>query len=164
MKFLGHPLHQQLIVFPLGLLSTAVIFDIIALAGGNHYWFEIAYWLIAAGIIGGLAAAVFGLMDWLGLPSNTRAKRIGLWHGGGNLVVLIFFAASWWVRKPSPGEPGYGLALSFIGIAVALVSGWLGGELVDRMGVGVDEGANLNAPSSLSSPTVRTKHPAKRAA
>jgi hypothetical protein len=30
------------------------------------------------------------------------------------------------------------------------VTGWLGGELVDRMGVGVDRGAHLNSPSSLS--------------
>lgn len=164
MKFLGHPVHQQLIVFPLGLLGTEVIFDIIALVGGNHYWFGIAYWLIAAGIIGGLTAAVFGLIDWLGLPWDTRAKRIGLWHGGGNLVVLILFAGSWWMRKPTPLEPGYALTLSFTGVAVALVSGWLGGELVDRMGVGVDDGANLNAPSSLSKTNARSKVPSKRAA
>jgi uncharacterized membrane protein len=164
MKLFGHPVHQQLIVFPLGLLSTGVIFDIIALAGGNHFWFEIAFWLIAAGIIGGLAAALFGLMDWLGLPANTRAKRIGSWHGGGNLVVLILFAASWWLRKPAPLEPGSAPVLSFIGVALALVSGWLGGELVDRMGVGVDEGANLNAPSSLNSRSTRPKSPVKRAA
>jgi hypothetical protein len=31
-----------------------------------------------------------------------------------------------------------------------LVTGWLGGELVDRLGVGVDEGANLNATNSLA--------------
>jgi uncharacterized membrane protein len=164
MKLFGHPVHQQLIVFPLGLLSTAVIFDVIALAGGNHFWFEIAFWLIAAGIIGGLAAAVFGLMDWLGLPANTRAKRIGLWHGGGNLVVLILFGASWWLRKPAPRDPGYALVLSFIGVGLALVGGWLGGELVDRMGVGVDEGANLDAPSSLSARSARTRSPVKRAA
>jgi hypothetical protein len=29
-------------------------------------------------------------------------------------------------------------------------TGWLGGELVDRLGVGVDRGAHLDAPSSLS--------------
>jgi hypothetical protein len=32
-----------------------------------------------------------------------------------------------------------------------LITGWLGGELVDRLGVGVDEGAHVNAPSSLKS-------------
>ena len=41
--------------------------------------------------------------------------------------------------------------LSFVGGGLALVTGWLGGELVDRLSVGVDEGAHVNAPSSLSS-------------
>jgi len=40
--------------------------------------------------------------------------------------------------------------LSFIGAGMAGVGGWLGGELVERLGVGVHEGANLDAPSSLS--------------
>jgi uncharacterized membrane protein len=30
-KALGHPIHQVLIVFPLGLLATAVVFDILRL-------------------------------------------------------------------------------------------------------------------------------------
>ncbi len=161
MKLLGHPLHQQWMVFPLGLLGTAVVFDIIALVGGNHYWFEIAFWPTAAGVIGGLAAAIFGLTDWTGLPANTRAKRIGLWYGGGNLVALILFVASWRLRNPDPTETGPTLALSFIGVAIALVSGWLGGEHLGSLGVSADEGANLNAPSSLSA---WPKAPAERLA
>ena len=47
---------------------------------------------------------------------------------------------------PSTGA----FVLSFIAVALALVTGWLGGELVDRLGVGVDRGAHLDAPSSLS--------------
>src|SRR5437764_15366869 len=73
-KLLGHPVHPMLIVFPLGLLATAVIFDVIALATGNGAWSGIAYYLIPAGLIGGLVAAVFGLIDWLAIPYNTRAK------------------------------------------------------------------------------------------
>ncbi|HEX2909907.1 MAG TPA: DUF2231 domain-containing protein [Chloroflexia bacterium] len=150
-KLLGHPIHPMLIVFPLGLLATAVIFDVIYLASGNALWTEMAFYMIAAGIVGGLLAAVFGLIDWLGLPSNTRAKAVGLWHGAGNVVVVALFAVSWWLRLGTPRDPG-GLALvfSFVAVALALVTGWLGGELVDRLGVGVDQGAHLNAPSSLS--------------
>src|SRR5690606_32914188 len=61
-KLLGHPIHQMLIVFPLGLLATAVIFDVIGLFRGGD-WGQMAYYMIAAGIIGGLVAAVFGLLD-----------------------------------------------------------------------------------------------------
>jgi uncharacterized membrane protein len=45
--------------------------------------------------------------------------------------------------------------LSFMGAGLALLTGWLGGELVDRLGVGVDDGAHPNAPSSLSHRVIR---------
>lgn len=107
--------------------------------------------MIAAGIIGGLLAAVFGLIDWWAIPSGTRAKKIGLMHGGVNVVVVLLFIGSWLLRNPAPQDPSStALALSFIALALALVGGWLGGELVDRLGVGVDNGAHLDAPSSLS--------------
>ena len=151
MKLFGHPVHPMLIVFPLGLLGMAVIFDIIQMITGNGYWSEIAFWMIAAGVLSGVVAAPFGAIDWLAIPSDTRASRVGFLHGVGNVVVLVLFAASWWMRRDVPATPGtLAMALSFVALALALVTGWLGGELVDRLGVGVDEGANLNAPSSLS--------------
>ena len=107
--------------------------------------------MIAAGIIGGLVSAVFGLIDWLGLDGGTRAKRIGALHGLGNVVVVALFAGSWLIRRPLPlNPPVLAFVLSYLGAGLAGVTGWLGGELVDRLGVGVDEGANVNAPSSLS--------------
>jgi uncharacterized membrane protein len=150
-KLLGHPVHPMLIVFPLGLLATAVAFDLVALAQNDSSWFHISFWMIAAGIIGGLCAAVFGLVDWLAIPGGTRAKRIGLWHGGLNVLVVLLFAVSWFIRKGGEEVPSTGaLVLTFGAVVIALVAGWLGGELVDRLGVGVDKGAHLNAPSSLS--------------
>lgn len=150
-KLVGHPIHQMLVVFPLGLLATAVIFDIVMLWQNNPEWSIAAFYMMCAGIIGGLLAAVFGLIDWLAIPSGTRAKAIGAWHGLGNVVVLVLFAASWSMRFEDPGTPSHSaLTLSFVGACLALVTGWLGGELMDRLGVGIDDGANLNAPSSLT--------------
>ena len=155
-KIVGHAVHQMLIVFPLGLFSTAVIFDVIHLISGGATWSLVSYWMIAAGIIGGLCAALFGAIDWSKIPSGTRAYRIGVLHGLGNVVVVALFAVSWWLRRPDPGNPS-AVAIGFmiLGAALSLVTGWLGGELVDRLGVGVDDGANLNAPSSLSSKATR---------
>ena len=137
-KLLGHPIHPMLIVFPLGLLATAVIFDVISQVGGNGAWSGMAFYLIAAGLIGGLSAAIFGLIDWLAIPSGTRAKAIGLWHGVGNVVVVALFALSWSLRRGTPNAPGtLALTLSFAGVLLALVTGWLGGEMAYRHRIGV---------------------------
>ena len=150
-KLAGHPVHPMLIVFPLGLLATAVVFDIIYLVSDNSQWTLAAYYMIGAGVIGGLAAALAGWIDWFAVPGGTRAKRIGLWHGGGNVVVLALFILSWILRRATPDIPPTGAIVAGLGgFVLAAVTGWLGGELVDRLGVGVDEGAHLNAPSSLS--------------
>ena len=151
-KLFGHPIHPMLIVLPLGLLATALIFDILYLITGNGALATVAFWNILAGIIGGLLAAVFGLIDWLAIPGGTRAKQVGLLHGVGNVVVVGLFAVSWLLRLNTAGNvpDTLPLILELVAVALALVTGWLGGELVDRLGVGVDEGANLNAPNSLS--------------
>jgi uncharacterized membrane protein len=155
-KLLGHSVHQMLIVFPLGLLAMALIFDSLAIGLANGYWSEISYWMIAAGVVTGLLAAPFGFVDWLAIPTGTRAKRIGAVHGLGNVVVVLMFGLSWWMRRDAPRAPEtLALALSFAAGGLALVTGWLGGELVDRLAVGVDEGAHPDAPSSLKTRRVR---------
>jgi uncharacterized membrane protein len=142
--------------FSIGAISDSRYLDLIYLVGRNTTMATIAYWMIAAGIIGALAAAPFGWIDWFAIPRGTRAKSVGLWHGAGNVVVLLLFAASWVFRHNQPEAPAaLGFALSFLGAGLALVTGWLGGELVDRLSVGVNDGANINAPSSLSKRPVR---------
>jgi len=141
----------MLIVFPLGLLTVAAIFDVIYVCTYNGQWSNLSYWMITSGIIGGLIAAVFGIIDWFGIPEDTRAKYIGLIHGCSNVIVVILFIVSWFMRRPNPGTPGMtAMMLGWIGIVIALFGSWLGGELVYRLNVGVDRGANLDAPNSLS--------------
>ena len=148
---MGHPAHPMLVVFPMGLLTMAVIFDLISLGTAEGYWSGIAYYLIAAGVIGGLIAAPFGLIDWLSIPSGTRAKSVGLYHAVGNVAALLFFVISWLMRRGTvETPPTSAIVLGLVGLGIMFVTGWLGGELVDRLGVGVDDGAHLNAPNSLS--------------
>src|SRR5215208_6813558 len=141
-KLLGHPVHPMLIVLPLGLFIAAVVFDGVYLWRGSPAFATVAYWNIAAGIIGGLLAAVFGLIDWLAIPTGTRAKRIGLLHGGSNVIVVLIFAAVWWMRADTPElTPTTNLfLLEIVALVLGSVAGWLGGELVDRLAVGVDDG------------------------
>src|SRR5436190_21867327 len=96
---LGHPVHPMLIVFPVGLFVTAVVFDAIDMFGGSPVFGLVAYWMLAAGLVGAVLAAVFGLVDWLGISPGTRAKRIGALHGLGNVVVVALFFVTWPVRS-----------------------------------------------------------------
>jgi uncharacterized membrane protein len=154
-KLAGHYIHPMLIVFPLGLFVTAIIFDVIHFITGTPLWSVIAYWMICAGIIGGLVAAVFGLVDWLSLSRGSRAYRIGAWHGVGNVVVVVLFALSWLMRRADPGAPSVGaFIMVLVGGGLGLITGWLGGELVERLGIGVDKGAHPDAPSSLTTKNV----------
>lgn len=157
-KLLGHPIHQMLIPLPLGVLAISLIFDLIGKFVGSPNLHEAAYYMIAAGVISGLVAAVFGFIDFLAIPSGTRAKRVGRLHGIGNVVVVVLFAASWFLRRDNPAQPEIlAIVLSAAAATLSGVTGWLGGELVDRLGVGVDDGANLDAPSSLRGPVGTTR-------
>jgi Predicted membrane protein (DUF2231) len=94
-KLAGHAVHPMLITLPLGLLGTAVVFDILYLITDTKGFATASFYMVAAGVIGGLLAAVFGLWDWLAIPAATRAKRVGLWHGVATW--------SWWCCSPWPG-------------------------------------------------------------
>jgi uncharacterized membrane protein len=156
-RLLGHPIHQMLVVFPVGLLASAALFDLIHLWRGGD-WSLAAYYMIAAGVVAGLFAAVFGLIDWLAIPPGTRAKRVGAWHGCGNVVVVALFAVSWYLRRGTPAvPPGPAIALALAGLALVGVTAWLGGEMVDQLGIGVSTGAHPDAHSSLKGPAIRTR-------
>ncbi|MFT3859055.1 MAG: DUF2231 domain-containing protein [Aquabacterium sp.] len=152
-KLLGHPVHQMLIVFPLGLLGASVVFDLLHRLTDLPSMAPVAYWTMAGGLLSGVLAAPFGTIDWLAIPKGTRAKAVGALHGGGNVLVLLLFLGSWLSRHAHDmAATNAATAMSLAGLALAMVTAWLGGELVDRLGIGVSEQAHLNAPSSLRQP------------
>ncbi|HEX7151390.1 MAG TPA: DUF2231 domain-containing protein [Thermoanaerobaculia bacterium] len=127
-------LHQVVIVFPLGLLATSFFFDLAWLAMHRPELQRAAFRMIAIGVVLGLVAALLGLRDWLAIPRGTRARRIGALHGVANVVVLLLFAASWMLRRANVEQLDVAtLALSGAGVALSMIAGWLGGQLVDRM-------------------------------
>ena len=147
----GHPIHPMLIPFPVAFLVGTLVVDIVFASTGDAFWARAAFWLLAAGIVMGALAAVFGLIDFLA-HERVRALNAAWVHFLGNaaaIVLSIWNIAQRW-NDAAAGATGLGIALSAIVVAILLVTGWLGGELVDRMGVGVDDGAHLDAPSSLS--------------
>jgi uncharacterized membrane protein len=151
-RALGHPMHPMLIVFPLGLWTAAVIFDLVYVLNGNETFSQVGFWNITAGLVGALVAAVTGLVDWLAIPGGTRAKSVGLLHGALNAGVVVLFLIAWLIRLDTAGhQPGaLGFVIEVVAIAVGTGAAWFGGELVGRLGIGVDEDAHVDAPGSVS--------------
>jgi uncharacterized membrane protein len=134
----GHPLHTMLIVFPVGLLIFSLICDLCSLGSANPAtWATVALYRMVGGFIGALVAAVPGLIDLLSL-TDPQIKKIAIIHMSINLAVVALFAVNIWLRLGGAGNTGTPLILSVIAIAILAVSGWLGGEMVHRHGVGVD--------------------------
>lgn len=152
-KVLGHAIHPILVMFPAGLLLTAVVFDLLRLVTGKKQWGDVAYWNMVGGVGSGYVAAVPGLVDWLFLPKGSRAKRVGLAHAITNNVGLALFIASVVLRRRNPDEPSTAaVATALAGASAIGLGGYLGGELVERLGVGITTGANINAPPTLTHP------------
>lgn len=139
----GHPFHPILVTVPIGAWVASLIFDVASRVDGDGSpaLVEGAYWLIGIGIIGAIAAALFGLLDLLAIPRRTRAMRFGLMHLALNLGVVALFVGDFLWRRDTYQEaietPTGPLLLSAAALVVLAVSGWIGGMLAYRFGVRV---------------------------
>ena len=137
-SLLKHPIHPMLVPFPIALWSFSLISDAVyGLGWGGTLWNEIAFYTMAGGIVGALAAAVPGLTDYLSM-SDQETSKIAKTHMIVNLMVVGIFIADLWLRTMFAPGAGLPVVLSVIGVALLGVSGWLGGELVYVHGVGVE--------------------------
>jgi uncharacterized membrane protein len=138
----GHPIHPMLIPFPIALWVFSFIADIVYLWRGNTGWEWMATWTLLAGCLGAIVAAIFGLIDYLAIKDKKVAK-VANWHARFNVLALLLFAASWYLRRGVDFENPNGrltipIALSAVGVICVAISGYLGGELVFKHGVGVN--------------------------
>lgn len=137
-----HPIHPMLIPFPIALWVFSFIADLIYLWRGNPVWRDfIAFYTLLGGIIGAALAAVPGIIDWLSLK-DPQVVKIANWHARLNVIALLIFAASFYLRTTSgaslvSGSYTIPVALSVVGVILISISGWLGGELVFNHGVAV---------------------------
>lgn len=140
----GHPIHPMLVTLPIGLWVFSFVADLIYAFGSvTAVWKAVAFYTMAGGLVGALAAAIPGLIDLLSLPPGIRSTAIK--HMAINLTVVAIYAINLWLRSATPdfgGARGLDLPvwLSLLTIAMLLVSGWLGGKLVYEGGVGVSVG------------------------
>jgi uncharacterized membrane protein len=139
----GHPIHPMLIPFPIALWVFSLIADLIYVWRDNPVWRDyVAFYALLAGIIGAALAAVFGIIDWLSIKDR-EVKKIADWHARLNVIALLIFAASFYLRTTGgarlvSGSYTIPLVLSVVGVILITISGYLGGELVFKHGVAVN--------------------------
>jgi len=152
-KLLGHALHPLAVTFPIAMLFSVPIFDVVQMAARDGaFWARFCFWITAVGLAGGSVAAVLGFIDWYwGVPKGTRAYRIGLWHLLLNAAAVGCYAIAFAFRlERHIVQPLFApFCMDLSGLMVLALSGWLGAELVQQHGMGINVGAHVNAPSSL---------------
>lgn len=137
----GHPIHPMLIPSPLALWTTSFAVDVLFYFHRNTSLLLISKFMIAAGILGALAAAIPGIIDWLAIKDR-EAKKVANWHARLNVIALIVFAVSLYLRTGRGGEMVnrhlmIPFLLSLVGVILISISGYLGGDLVFKHGIGV---------------------------
>ena len=142
-RIFGHPIHPMIIPFPFALWTFSLIADLIYLFGGyNYVWENVAFYTLAGGLAGGVLAAIPGIVDYFSI-GDRKVSNIAAWHARFNVVALLSFAASFYLRTASGSRMVGGsltipVLLSAFGFLLIGVSGWLGGELVYKHHVGVE--------------------------
>lgn len=151
-----HPIHPMLIPLPIGLWIFSLACDLIfRFLSEDLIWDQMAFYTMAGGLVGALAAALPGFIDLLSLR-DPAARRIALAHMITNLATVALYAVNLWLRTTSPPGAGTPVVLSIVGVILLGLAGWLGGELVFRHGVAVASGS-LPPGSSATAGTSRSE-------
>jgi uncharacterized membrane protein len=129
-----HPLHPMLIPFPVAFLVGALVADLAFIGTGDGFWASASTWLIGAGIVMALLAAVAGFTDFLGEP-RIRALNDAWYHMIGNLTAVLIAIINFLLRYNEGAEAAirpWGVVLSIV--VVAILTGWNGWEMVYSRG------------------------------
>ncbi len=140
----GHPIHPMMVALPIGLWVFSFACQIIALFAHDSIWLTVALYSAGGGVLGALGAALPGFIDLLAIDDD-HVRSYGIKHMTANLIAVCVWAVSFWFLLPSKLNQTVALGASVVGMLLIGYSGWLGGEMVYRHGVGV-KSAGENVP------------------
>ena len=136
----GHPIHPMLVPIVIGFYIAAVLADFAYSRAPSPFWAEGASWLLVGTLVAGSIAAIPGIIDYQSID-RIRRLPIARYHAMGNAGFLLVVAWNYFQRLHHPGTvPSGGFTLTLLGFAMLCVSGWLGGEMSYRHGIGVSRG------------------------
>jgi uncharacterized membrane protein len=139
-KVKGHPIHVMLVPFPIAFWAATLFCDIAYWYTGTGGWAVSAAWLLGAGLVMAALAASAGFIDFLG-SDRIRALSHAWQHMIGNFIAVVLAIVSLYLRLAYGVEAmavPAGVLLSLAIIGILGFTGWLGGEMVYRHGVGVE--------------------------
>lgn len=159
LRLFGHPVHPMLVHLPMGLLLTVPLWDLLGLVrpSGTAAWSTLGGWTLAVGCLGGLVAAVAGMVDFAALPEGHPAGQAANLHLYCMLGALALYGTSLLVRhghRAAGVSPGV-LALDVGGFLALAAGGFFGAEMVYRHGVGQESATEAGAAGYHSGRTWR---------
>jgi uncharacterized membrane protein len=149
----GHPLHPQLVEFPLGLLPFSFVLDVLHAATGKQSFADAAYYTMVGGYVGGMAAGAAGAMDYLSIPPKSESHEVANVHAGLNLGIMGLYSLNLLLRsRRRRGTGVLPMLLSAVGTAGLIASSWYGGELVYKLGMRVEPAEEGEKPPEVKLP------------
>jgi uncharacterized membrane protein len=145
-EWLGHPLHPVVVAWPIGAWMVSGWYDARSARTNDPRDEHAADGALRIGIVGALVAAVTGVVQFV--DARDQARRETAVHAALNNVALLLFVLSLLARRR--GRRPLGRALASTGLSLVSVSGWLGGDVAFRHGVGMQGGASSARRPRLS--------------
>jgi uncharacterized membrane protein len=134
----GHPIHPILIVFPIAFLVGLLATDMVFTFTRDLFWAQVSRWLALSGVVTGGTAAIFGIVDFLTI-GRVRQLLAGWIHALGNVIALTLAITNTYLHWNNPISTiiPVTITLSSVTVVLLLITGWYGGELAYRFGIGV---------------------------
>ena len=138
----GHPIHPMLIPFPIVCFIGTFVTDVVYLRNGEPGWATASHWLLIVGLVMAALAAVTGLTDFLGDKRIQGADAVK--HMLANVTAVVLELVNLVLRLNNPDFiASTGVYISGVVVLILIYSGWKGGDLVFRHGIGVRDMPNL---------------------
>jgi uncharacterized membrane protein len=163
-RMINHPIHPVVVHFPIALLFTAILFEVLGFLYRHETFRQFGHWLLILGLIGGLAAAGFGwwgegAVKAAGVPGDAIDR-----HESFAVATLIAFGLllifrRWARDRWSARDKAIYLAMAIAGLLLLATTGYFGGDLVYRYGAGVQKAATGSPVSPAAPPSA--DHPKK---
>jgi len=131
----GHPIHPMLVQFPIVCFILTLVCDLLYTQGHTELA-TASKWLLLIGLVFAALAAVAGLTDFLGDKRIQGSDAIK--HAAANVTAVVLELVNLLLRRGNDDFIGStGVWISAVVVLILLYSGWMGGKLVYRHGIGV---------------------------